>query len=112
MENELKVLASQLHMVFQKHRVLRTLVFGSFRRGEVTRRSDLDLIVVKDTQEPFLDRYEGVLQDIAQAVPGRDVDVLIYTPQELVQMAHRPFIATALAEGKVIYESEQRLSDD
>lgn len=107
MEDILKALAVQLRPTFEKHRVLRAVVFGSFGRGDVSRRSDLDLIVVQDTQKPFLDRYDELLQDIAQAVPGRDVDLLIYTPQELAHMADRPLIATALREGKIIYESEQ-----
>jgi predicted nucleotidyltransferase len=103
----LGVLASRLQPTFEKHRVLRAIVFGSFGREEETRRSDLDLILVQDTPKRFLDRYDDLLREVAQAVPGRDVDLLIYTPQELAQMADRSLIATALREGKVIYESEQ-----
>ena len=104
----LEELALHLNAIFEKHHVLRAIVFGSFGRGEASRRSDLDLIVIQDTQKRFLDRYDELLQEIVQAVPGRDVDLLIYTPQELAQIAHRPLIATALREGKVIYESEQK----
>lgn len=62
---------------------------------------------MQDTPKRFLDRYDDLLREVVQAVPGRDVDLLIYTPQELAQMADRPLIAVALREGKVIYESEQ-----
>lgn len=104
---DLEALASRLQTVFEKHRVLRVIVFGSFGRGEASRHSDLDLIIVQNTQKRFLDRYDELLREIVQAVPGRDVDLLIYTPQELAQIAHRPLIAAALREGKVIYESKQ-----
>lgn len=106
-QGELGALLSQLRAIFEKHRILRAIVFGSFGRGEVSRHSDLDLILIQNTQKRFLDRYDELLYEIVHAVPGRDVDLLIYTPKELAQMADRPFIATALREGKVIYESEQ-----
>lgn len=98
-------LAAQLRPVFERRRILRAIVFGSLARGEASRRSDLDLIVVQDTDKRWLDRYDDLLREIVQAVPGRDVDLLIYTPQELARLTDRPFIATILREGKTIYES-------
>jgi len=106
-QSQLADLASRLRPIFVKHRVLRAVVFGSLARGEASRRSDLDLIVVQDTQKRFLERYDDLLREITQAVPGRDVDLLIYTPEELAAIAERHFIAAALREGKVIYESSQ-----
>jgi predicted nucleotidyltransferase len=106
-QSTLEALAVQLSGVFEKYHILRAIVFGSLARGDASRRSDLDLIVIQETEKRFLDRYEGLLKEIVQAVSGRDVDLLIYTPQEFAQMADRPFIAAALREGKVIYESEQ-----
>ncbi len=106
-QDSLETLASQLQPIFEKHRILRAIVFGSLARGEASRHSDLDLIVVQETDKRFLDRYDDLLREITQAAPGRDVDLLIYTPQELDQMEDRPFIAAALKEGKVIYESKQ-----
>ncbi len=107
-QDSLETLASQLQPIFEKHRILRAIVFGSLARGEASRHSDLDLIVVQETDKRFLDRYDDLLREITQAAPGRDVDLLVYTPQELDQMKDRPFIATALKEGNVIYESEQK----
>ena len=105
---ELQRLAAQLRPIFEQHRIVRALVFGSLARGEASRRSDLDLLLVQETDKRFLERYDGLLREITRAVPGRDVDLLIYTPQELEQLGHRPLIATALREGKTLYESEQK----
>ena len=104
---QLETLAAQLRPVFAKHHVLRAIVFGSLARGEASRRSDVDLLVVQHTDKRFLERYDGLLRDLTQAVAGRDVDLLIYTPQELAQLTHRPVIVAALREGKVIYELQQ-----
>jgi predicted nucleotidyltransferase len=53
-------LAELLKPVFQKHNVRRAFVFGSVARGEATRRSDIDLIAIQETEKRFLDRYEGI----------------------------------------------------
>src|SRR5512136_411250 len=103
---ELEVLAARLRPLFRKHSVLRAIIFGSMGRGEATRRSDVDLLIVQETDRPFLDRYDDLLQEVVREAPGRDVDLLIYTPNELRDAAERPFIATVLKEGKVIYERE------
>jgi uncharacterized protein len=99
-------LAERCRPIFEKYRVIRAIVFGSIARGEATRHSDLDLLLIQPDEKPFLDRYEGILSEIIQAVPGRDVDLLIYTPQELSQMAQRRWIVNVLKEGKTIYESK------
>ena len=97
----------RLRPVFAAHGVLRAIVFGSLARGDATRRSDLDLIVIMKTDKRFLDRYDGLLRDVTRAVPGRDVEMLIYTPEELERLRSRRFVATALREGRTIYESCQ-----
>jgi len=99
-------LSKRLYPILKQHGVKRAIIFGSLARGDESRRSDLDLIVVQETEKRFLDRYDDLLPAIVAVVPERDVDLFIYTPQELEVMAKRDFIARALREGKVIYESE------
>ena len=95
----------QLKPIFESHNILRAIVFGSFARRDVTKYSDLDLIVIQNTNKHFLDRYDVLLTEITAAIQPRTVDLLIYTPEELDSLAGRPFIGTAIKEGKVIYES-------
>ena len=101
-------MAAQLRPILASQRVLRAVVFGSWARGDASRRSDVDLIVIQDTPKRFLDRYDELLPEITQAISGRDVDLFIYTPQELSQIEARSFVATALKEGKIIYESTEK----
>ncbi len=104
---ELDEIVDRLQEIFERRRVRRAILFGSFCRGEPSRRSDIDLLVVQDTKKRWLDRYEGILREVGEAVSGRDVDLLIYTPQELEEVSQRPLIARALREGKLIYESDE-----
>lgn len=83
--------------------VQKAILFGSMARGDVTIFSDIDLIIVQDTDARFLDRLEPFY---AQLDLGADVDILVYTPGELADMATwNPLIRRALEEGKVIYEA-------
>ena len=88
----------------QAYDPLRVIVFGSFARGDTHEGSDLDLIVVKDTDERFFDRI-GRVRDAAHGL-GLDVQPLVYTPTELDEMlaSGNSFLETILAEGVVAYE--------
>lgn len=80
--------------------VRKVLLFGSLARGDARDHSDIDLIVVKDTQMRFLDRLDEFYDDAREAM-----DILVYTPQEFEEMKNRPFIKMALREGKMLYEA-------
>ena len=90
--------------VIGRFKVERAILFGSFATGRQSARSDVDLLLVVDTNDRFFDRYDGILADLQSAFPDRDVELLIYTPDELKVMSQRPFIARVLKEGKVIHE--------
>ena len=84
---------------------LKVILFGSAARDEIRASSDLDLIVVLETDEPFLERFLTVRNAIKPQVA---CDILVYTPEEFEQMpAHSFLIRTALREGRVLYEGER-----
>jgi predicted nucleotidyltransferase len=82
--------------------VRRVLLFGSFARGDVRGRSDLDLIVIADTGEPFVERCARFYTALA---PRIGMDLLVYTPSEFEMMKDRPFVRHALRHAKVVYEA-------
>ncbi|MBU1662305.1 MAG: nucleotidyltransferase domain-containing protein [Chloroflexi bacterium] len=99
-------LCEQLLPILRKYHIQKAILFGSWARGEATRRSDVDLILVQNTEKRFLERYDGIFYEMNKVIADRVVELLIYTPDELAAISHRPFIARALKEGKVIYESK------
>jgi len=103
---EIDVLTKKLQPLFKEHKIKKAILFGSLARNEASRHSDVDLILIQDTELRFLDRYEGVLASFGRALPESHVDILIYTPKELEEISHRHFIRQALKEGKVLYESK------
>ncbi len=82
--------------------VRRAIVFGSLARGEVQGQSDVDLILIVDTREPFLQRCARFYEALAPTV---GMDILVYTPDEFEAMRRGHFLRHALRDGKVIYEA-------
>ena len=86
---------------------LRVILFGSLARGDVHEDSDVDLLVVKETDLPFFRRIDEAMAFIHVDVP---VQILVYTPAELDRLVQegRDFIATVLEEGEVVYDAAAR----
>ena len=79
------------------------IIFGSFANGKISRWSDIDLVIIKDTEKSFLDRIKEVFLLLH---PQVGVDILVYTPQEFKSLsARRIFFQKEInAKGITIYE--------
>ena len=82
----------------------RAIVFGSHARREADASSDLDLVIIAETDLPFVDRFRaftGVFD-----AHRRPMEILVYTPDEFARMIEdeNPFIEQVAKDGVVIYE--------
>lgn len=84
----------------------RVLVFGSRARGDHRPDSDIDILVIKESSEPRWVRARGLYGALARLPIDVDVDVLVYTPQEVHEWSEveEAFITMATREGVVLYE--------
>lgn len=82
----------------------RVVLFGSRARGDSTASSDYDLIVIEPSDEPGHRRAARYYRAIRRFV--LPIDILVYTPPEVVAWADVPqsLVMTALREGRVLYE--------
>lgn len=82
----------------------RIVLYGSFARGDFHEGSDIDLIVILNTEERFIDRIGRALQVVG--VEDFDIEPLVYTPAEYEDMRQRrtALIQSVEREGKVLYE--------
>jgi predicted nucleotidyltransferase len=70
---------TQLVLTLKAYNPERIILFGSGARGDTDEYSDLDIAIIKETDERFLDRLETVCDLLP---PVGAVDVLVYTPVE------------------------------
>jgi len=95
-----------LRTVTTRYQARKVILFGSMAQGTVGEWSDLDLVIIKDTTLPFLER----LKEVALLCRVRvGVDFLVYTPKEFAQMIaeNNPFIIEeVIRKGKVLYERQ------
>ncbi|MBC7227677.1 MAG: nucleotidyltransferase domain-containing protein [Thermoflexales bacterium] len=85
------------------YRPQKVILFGSFARGDDHGLSDVDLVIIRETDRPFVERIGEVLALCDSLLP---VEPLVYTSAEFAHLVEErnPFIEQVLREGKVIYE--------
>lgn len=70
-------------------RVVSAWVFGSFATGTMTPDSDIDLMLVVETDVPFT-RRAIAFEDLCDIHPA--LDLLVYTPAEFARLTGEPTI--------------------
>lgn len=82
---------------------LRVVLFGSWARGDARPDSDLDLLIVEESDQPRYRRAPRYLRALVGVFPAKDV--VVWTPQEIEAWRAVPnaFITSALREGRTLY---------
>ena len=87
----------------KKYDAQKILLFGSLAKGNADEYSDIDILVIKKTDKPFVKRLREVALLCKLDEP---IDILVYTPEEIEEMkkAGNFFIESVFSEGRVLYE--------
>jgi len=103
LERELRRILATL---VEKYKPEKIILFGSLATGEIREWSDIDLLIIKQTDKRPLDRVTDITAMLNY--PRIAMDIFIYTPQELEYLMKHgsPFIAEILEQGKVLYEKD------
>ncbi len=83
----------------------KVILYGSYAYGKPDRDSDIDLLIIKETTERFIDRWVTVQQILTGTHPSIPVETLVLTPQE---MERRPaigdqFVEEIITRGEILY---------
>jgi len=96
------IIIESLNRFFKnKANVEKVLLFGSYARNAQTKRSDIDIIIITETNKRFFDRYDD-FNDIYNIINSQ-CDMLMYTPSEWESIRERKFFKNILKEAKEIY---------
>ena len=79
------------------------ILFGSYARGEAGEHSDVDLMIIAESDLPRFKRSRELYKLFRPYPFG--MDLIVYTPQEIEKgkQYSASFVSTVLQEGKVLY---------
>ncbi|OGE10143.1 hypothetical protein A2111_02705 [Candidatus Daviesbacteria bacterium GWA1_38_6] len=92
---------SQIVEQIKPYKPEKIILFGSYAHGKPHKDSDVDLVLIKKTKDPFSKRLKKVRMLLRTTTP---VDLFVFTPQEFEKSkSTNPFIEEIWRFGKVIY---------
>ncbi|MEM3506372.1 MAG: nucleotidyltransferase domain-containing protein [Candidatus Bathyarchaeia archaeon] len=79
------------------------ILFGSFASGEINEGSDIDILVVADFKEDFLERIKILMNLNRFSIP---IEPIGYTEEEFEEMRKRNslFVEEVLKKGKILFK--------
>ena len=92
-----------VHKIKTNYKPEKIILFGSHSEGKGQRDSDIDLLVIKDTDSTPWVRAEEIDHYIQHIVP---IDILVYTPKEIEErlQINDFFVKDIMEKGSVLYE--------
>jgi len=83
----------------------RIVLFGSYAAGKRKTDSDIDLLIVKKTSQPFYRRLTVVRKIVSPMRAGMPFDPIVITPRELKQRLARgdQFLQEIVTHGTLVY---------
>ena len=99
-EELLQTIATRIAEAIRPQKII---LFGSWARGERDPHSDIDLLVIQESDPPRPQRYAQVRRLFwGMGIP---MDILVYTPEEFARYQSVPgsFTHTVAREGRVLY---------
>lgn len=100
-----KIITDVTKKIIEKYKPIKVILFGSYAYGEPTEESDIDLLIIKNTDKRPVDRWVEVkrlLRDNSRTIP---ITPLVYTKKEIEErIAIKDFFVKEIFEkGEVLY---------
>jgi len=105
MEISLNLIKAMTERIVEKFSPHKIIVFGSWARGEASKGSDVDLLVVMDCdKEDYLNQMAAIRKELRDFRISKDI--IVANPDTISKYGQVPgyIYRSALREGKVMYE--------
>ncbi|MEW5768269.1 MAG: nucleotidyltransferase domain-containing protein [bacterium] len=107
-KRELQKLISEIvAKIVSSYNPSKIILFGSYAYGKPDEDSDIDMFIIKDTEERPIDRWVSVCQIVSDRTRRIPFEPLIITPKELesrIRIGDQFIIDEILTKGEVLYE--------
>ena len=83
----------------------KVILFGSYAYGTPQTDSDIDLLIIKETPDRFIDRWVAVRSLLSDPKRTVSLETIVLTPQEVSRRlaVGDQFVAEIVAKGEVLY---------
>jgi predicted nucleotidyltransferase len=94
-----------IRRLVKAYRPEKIILFGSYAYGEPRTDSDLDLLIIKNTSERFIDRWINVRRIVSDPERTIPFEPLVLTPGEVAERLAigDQFIEEIIQKGLVLY---------
>lgn len=75
-----KVISSITERIKEKYHPEKIILFGSFAYGKPKKNSDIDLLVIKDTNISTLKQAFLIRRELRESIP---IDIIVRTPRQI-----------------------------
>lgn len=99
------IILKMVEKIVEEYRPKKVILFGSYAYGEPAEDSDVDLLIIKNTDKRPIDRWIEVKRLLRDASQGLPVSPLVYTEEEIEERnAIKDFFIEEIFEkGEVLY---------
>jgi predicted nucleotidyltransferase len=99
-----KIISKIVKKIKEEYQPEKIILFGSYAYGKPAKNSDIDLLIIKESNKRRIDRFCEV-RKIIRNIKGISIQPVVLTKDELnkrIKMGD-DFIKEILAEGKVLH---------
>ena len=106
----LEEIREQVSKIVEKFNPLKVVLFGSYAEGTPTPESDVDLLVILETNRAAIELISEISLALDHSFP---VDIIVKTPQQVEKRIQNGdfFLEKILQTGKVLYERDSSRMD-
>jgi predicted nucleotidyltransferase len=100
-----KVIVEIVEKIKREYRPKKIILFGSYAYGNPGRDSDIDLLVIKDTQDRPIDRRGVVRMIVSDPKRFIPIEPIVLTPDEVKKRLKigDQFLKEIIEKGEVLY---------
>lgn len=102
-QTNMREIRDKVQLIVRKYRPDKVILFGSYAKGDVGPASDVDLLVIIDTEESTWDLAVEISLTLKHSFP---MDIIVRTPKEIARRLEFGdfFVRDIVEHGKVLYE--------